>query len=106
MKVLNGQVHIVELITLVIFSFLAFLIGTSLPLAAVILMLFWPLLLIQMLFEGAIILLVNWWRGMRAPQGPPRPPRTGIARYLWLAPLIAVTLGYAVYVITNGKWFI
>ena len=106
MRVLGGQVHVVEIITLVVFSFLAFLIGTSLPLMALILLLFWPLLLIQMIFEGAIILLVNWWRKARAPLGPPRPPRTGVARYLWLAPLISVTLGYALYVWSNGKWFI
>lgn len=104
MRFLDRQVHLAELALLAVFSVLSFLIGYSLPLMALILLVTWPLLLIQMLFEGFIFAAFAWFRKRKEPDGPPCLPRLGLARYIWFTPLITLTVGYMWYVIETGKW--
>lgn len=104
MRVLQGQVHVAELVLLAVFSVLGLLIGFSLPLVAGIVLLVWPLALLQLSLHWIAVRLGlrlrSWWRQGR----PEAPERVGLARYIWLAPLGAVTLGYALFVVTSGTW--
>ncbi|MGB0901401.1 hypothetical protein [Halocynthiibacter sp.] len=111
MKVMRGQVHIAELLLLAIVSLLANAIGYSLPLLAGIAMLTWPLLLIQLIFEGAVI---GAFYGLRRlifgrkeepiKEVAPEVKREGLAKYIWWMPWIAMTAGYARHVIETGRW--
>jgi len=116
-KLFGGQVHVLEIAGLIVASVFAHAIGYSLPILAAILLIFWPLLLLQMLAEGLLIAVfggvVRLYRKARpptpkpaAPPQAPAMPRTGIARFLWYVPLLAMTAGYARYVYETGRWFL
>lgn len=111
MKVMRGQVHIAELLLLAIVSLLAHAVGYMLPFIALIVSALWPFLLIQLMFEGA---LVGVFYGLRrlifgrkeAPveEAVSEPEREGLAAYIWWLPMIAMTAGYARHVIETGRW--
>ncbi|WP_039017074.1 hypothetical protein [Halocynthiibacter namhaensis] len=111
MKVMRGQVHIAELLLLAIVSLLAHAVGYMLPFIAFIVSVLWPIMLIQLVFEGA---LVGVFYGLRRlifgrkedpiEEAVSEPKREGIAAYIWLLPMIAVTAGYARHLIEMGRW--
>lgn len=111
---MDGQVHVLELLALGVACFFAFAIGYSLPIFGGLLIIFWPLLLLQLLaqglFEGIVQAVHTLWRkkwpATPKPPDVPSPPRHGFARLIWWAPLLAVTLGYAKYVLETGRWFL
>ncbi|MGJ8618093.1 MAG: hypothetical protein ACSHWS_14720 [Sulfitobacter sp.] len=110
MKVFDGQVHVFELLAVAVIAFLTYSIGYSLPLLAAILFLTWPLLLIQMLGEGAVWVLILsirklWRRGEPVPP-PPVVKRRGVARSLWLAPFVTMAVGYLIQYRDTGTWFL
>ena len=111
MKLFDGQVHVFELALLAVFTFLSYLIGYNLPIIAVMLLVLWPLLLIQMLGEGLIIGAFygvrRLWRGPApAPVAPPAERRRGVARFLWMLPFVAVAAGYVLQYLHTGTWFL
>ncbi|MBB3993710.1 hypothetical protein GGR95_001341 [Sulfitobacter undariae] len=117
MKLFDGQVHVLEIAGLIVASVFAHAIGYSLPILAAILLILWPLLLLQMLAEGLLIAVFGGIERLYRKARPPKPkpvappkasvvPRTGIARYLWYVPLLTMTAGYARYVYETGRWFL
>ena len=119
MRAITDQVPLWELLALAVVSFLGFAFGYSLNLFALILIVFWPLLLFQMIFEGAVIGAFLGLRrlifGPRAPKPPaeepaeppadPAPRRTGIARWLWHLPFVCLALGWLKHYADTGSWF-
>ena len=110
MKILNGQVHIAEALLVLLLSLMSYTFGYNLPLFALMLMVFWPFLLIQLVFEGTfwgLIALIGWVfrrKDISTPVSDPTEKRTGIARFIWLLPLLCVTGGYGRHVWENGTW--
>lgn len=111
MRVMGGQVHLGELLLLSVVSLLAHAIGYAIPIFALILSVFWPLLILQFIFEGALYGLYHGLRRLifgkrKEPEPEPSPyeDRTGVAKYIWWLPMIALTAGYARHVIETGRW--
>ncbi|WP_415920906.1 hypothetical protein [Tateyamaria sp. SN6-1] len=108
MRVLDGQVHIVELAFVLIYTVLGLMIGVSFPLVSAIALLFLPLLLIQLVGQGLIVAIFSgvrrWWRGGLAD--PPHPRRRGVARFIWCAPFAAILAGWVWQYTETGRWFL
>lgn len=109
----DRQVSVWELLWLCLVSFLALIIGNSLPLMIGIAIIGLPLLIAQLLFEGLIIGL--WYGAKRLiwgktqaqlePPPAPRPPRHGVAKWLWYLPFLAIVAGFLIQRIDTGTWF-
>lgn len=112
MRVLDSQVHVFELLAVAVACFMGYAMGYSLPILAMIFLLLWPLLVLQMVAEGVFWGLVavvrRLWRGPEpdAPEPPPPLKRHGAARFLWMLPFVAIAVGYVVQYIHTGTWFL
>lgn len=114
MRYFGGQVHVLELVAVLVACFFGYAIGYSLPLLAGLSLLIWPLLVLNLLLQG--VFEVAWrgvrklYRGLRpAKPEPPQAaavPRVGAARYIWWLPLVFLTCGYGRYVFETGRWFL
>lgn len=112
MRFFDGQVHWFEPVAIRVACFFAFAFRYALPVFAVVLLLAWPLLILQAIVEGLFIGLFlgigKLWRPGKppTPEPAPPPPRHGVAGYIWYSPLIALTLGYLKQYIDTGTWFL
>lgn len=106
-----------EIAALIVASIFAYALGYSLPLLAAMLLLLWPLFLLQLLAEGLLTALIGGLAVVYRKARPPKPkparppkapamPRTGLARFLWYVPLVIMTAGYGRHVFETGRWFL
>lgn len=111
MKLLNGQVHVLEFLAVAVLSYLTYAIGYAVPFVAAILLLVWPLLLLQVFGKDLILRLIHMAQkllnpGKHQPARPPTAPRRrGSARFLWFLPLVTMTVGYLTQYRDTTTWF-
>lgn len=111
MKLLNGQVHVLEFLAVAVLSYLTYAIGYALPFVAAILLLAWPLLLLHVFGKGLILRFVHMAQNLlnpdkhQAQRPPPASKRRGSARFLWFLPLATMTAGYLTQYRDTTTWF-